>query len=522
MRRDDAILAGAAAALAAGVRLPLISESFWRDEGSTYAVVHADSLRGVLEGIHRGELTPPLYFLLEHAWIALAGTSEAAMRVPSLIFSVLAVVTLYALAKLVASRLAAVIISVVAAISPVYLSAGMEARAYGLTVMLSALTLYFFARISRAQQQRDRVFYASAFALSAAALDATQFTGFVFLGVLFVAAAALTLSDRSANAYAILAGVCAAAVLSAPLIPLFLIDSSHYHGVMHPYLGTLQTLDDHLNAFSPFGSMIPQSDRFLEGGLLVWIAVLLWRRTFSDRDAWIALCAGVLAAGITASIVRHISLERHLLAYAAPAWLLMALLLERFTGWIFERTSAALTIWKTVTALLLIYIAGSGLLEYPRIYAHTIAPTSGSRALVSALIARENGQPTLLVALPDNIGPALWYYARSDRRITLRGVATWMDPEWYSFYDRKPWLQPNFTIAEADRVDALARNLHAQIALAISPHPVYYNAMPFYRARYVAELLEKRHGVAYRAEFEGWREPLELVLLKQPKPERPL
>ncbi len=234
MRRYGLAWFSALAALTAVLRLPLLAGSFWRDEGSTYTVVQSSSLGGVFAGIQRTELTPPLYYLFEYVWTALAGTGEWVMRFPSLLFAVLTVIVLYALARLVGSRFAAVAVGIMAAIGPGFLSAGMEARAYGLGVLLAAATLYFYARLTRASNGRERFWWGLGLVVIAAALEATQFTGFVVVGVLLTASVLVRFFRRSENAYALMISTCAAALLGLPLIPLFLRDSARFAGWTNP------------------------------------------------------------------------------------------------------------------------------------------------------------------------------------------------------------------------------------------------------------------------------------------------
>ncbi len=205
----------------------------------------------------------------------------------------------------------------------------------------------------------------------------------------------------------------------------------------------LRVIDDHLTALSPFGSLTFQTDRLVEIGVILWLIGIVRTRTVTRRDAWIALCAVIFGAGICVSITRHLPLERHLLVYAPAVWLMIALLLDQCVEWIRKPGRVWLRALQVATALVLIDVVGGGVLNYPHVYARISGPVSGSRDLVSALLARQGGRRTILVALPDNVGPSLWYYTKTDRSIALRGVATWERPQDYGF-DPRPWSQPDF------------------------------------------------------------------------------
>ena len=76
-------------------------QSLWYDEGISLYYASADPpvLVGLLARF--GEF-PPLYFLLLHYWMSLAGQSELALRFPSVVAGVLGVVLIYILGRLLA------------------------------------------------------------------------------------------------------------------------------------------------------------------------------------------------------------------------------------------------------------------------------------------------------------------------------------------------------------------------------------------------------------------------------------
>jgi mannosyltransferase len=71
--------------LAAALRLlGLSTQSLWSDEGVTLLQAGAPSFSEVLARVS-ADTHPPLYFLMLHAWIARMGSSEAALRLPSVL-----------------------------------------------------------------------------------------------------------------------------------------------------------------------------------------------------------------------------------------------------------------------------------------------------------------------------------------------------------------------------------------------------------------------------------------------------
>jgi len=78
--------------VSAGLRLYHLGyESIWLDEGYTIRFASYD-----LERIFfLKDTSPPLYYILMHYWIRLFGDSEFSIRFPSLVFAVLAIITMY-------------------------------------------------------------------------------------------------------------------------------------------------------------------------------------------------------------------------------------------------------------------------------------------------------------------------------------------------------------------------------------------------------------------------------------------
>ena len=89
VRRRDIAVVCAVLLVALGVRLwRLGAKDLWQDEAASL-VFASQPLPKILTDI--GETNPPLYYAILHEWIAVFGTSERALRFPSVIFGVLAV-----------------------------------------------------------------------------------------------------------------------------------------------------------------------------------------------------------------------------------------------------------------------------------------------------------------------------------------------------------------------------------------------------------------------------------------------
>jgi 4-amino-4-deoxy-L-arabinose transferase-like glycosyltransferase len=502
----DALLVTAFTLVGLAIRVPLLGRSIWRDEGSTYAVVATPSLHGLLSHVWTTEMTPPLYYLIEYWWTHLAGVSEAAMRAPSLLFGLVAILVMYALGRRVAGTTGAIAAAFCATFSPLAIELDVEARAYAFALLLSAAFLYSYAVCVTSAAAR-RGWYVALF-ISGVLLTATFTTGYVVLAVVTTAAVA-TAAIRRNRESAILAltavGTC---LVSLAFIPYVLHYAANWRGccVQSPDLNL--RIDRNLEAFSPFGIMYDQLNAALKIAVGLWLVTLPFRRR-DVVDGLIATAAGIVALGIAASIVENVSPERHLLVYAPAAWLLMAMFIARFITWLGRTRSL-----RWVVALPVAYGLFCALLHYPKGYLAGTAAPSDVRAAVAAL-APFRGHTLLVIAAPDYLGATLNYYFRSTPGVTLRGIATWEKPQFYK-YDLTPWEAKNFTRNEVDRVEQLARKQNALIVLVDRPRANTFNGVPFARALWVVGPLKRENHLLYERSFPSLREAVNVTVLQSP------
>lgn len=127
----------ALAALAAAAALVLArTTGLWLDEAQSVAIARLP-LTGLLQALkHDG--SPPLYYLLLHAWIALFGTGDTAVRSLSAVFAVGAVPAIAIGGRRAVGARAGWVAGAVAASAPFLYRYGTEARMYSLVVLLAA------------------------------------------------------------------------------------------------------------------------------------------------------------------------------------------------------------------------------------------------------------------------------------------------------------------------------------------------------------------------------------------------
>ncbi len=140
--------AGAAAivALACFLRLHgLGGQEIWIDEAfSFYVATTGEMLRALLI-----EHTPPLYYLLLRGWVAVAGSSETALRLPSALAGTLYVGAVIWAGRELVGPAVGLWSGLMAAVAPIHIYYSQEVRAYALLTLALALTYAVLGRALR-------------------------------------------------------------------------------------------------------------------------------------------------------------------------------------------------------------------------------------------------------------------------------------------------------------------------------------------------------------------------------------
>ncbi len=159
----------------------LDSQSLWYDEGVTAMIAQRDLV--ALTRWTANDIQPPLYYYSVAGWGRIAGWSEWALRYPSAVFGVLAIPLLAVLAlRLARLRAAALLAALLAAVHPLLVYYGQEARMYTLLVLLGILAAYLLARTA----DRDPPgwpLWAAYVAAAAAAIYTHYFAIFLLVGL---------------------------------------------------------------------------------------------------------------------------------------------------------------------------------------------------------------------------------------------------------------------------------------------------------------------------------------------------
>ena len=125
--------------LALVLRLISLNQSLWLDEATTAYVASHFNFGEIITRFAPSDFHPPLYYLVIRAWSLVFGTSEIALRMPSVIFGVLTIWVVYKIGK---SKLAALL----AATSGLLIYYSQEARMYSLVTLLVSYLVYWFMK----------------------------------------------------------------------------------------------------------------------------------------------------------------------------------------------------------------------------------------------------------------------------------------------------------------------------------------------------------------------------------------
>jgi mannosyltransferase len=162
-------------------------QSLWFDEGLSVAFA-SRGLPELFRTLVREDIHPPLYYLMLHFWMQLAGNSEWALRFISAFHFVLTVPLAYAVTHQVWGRqepgatdgnLAAIAASALVATSPFLGYYAQEARMYALAAMLALAALWAYLRAVQRMDQGSWLVWLPWSILIAAGLYAQYFSAFI-------------------------------------------------------------------------------------------------------------------------------------------------------------------------------------------------------------------------------------------------------------------------------------------------------------------------------------------------------
>lgn len=329
----------------------LDARSLWLDEGFTFYRATKDvafilTNHIIIDGVVTTDLHPPLYFLLLHWVLQVAGAIPwRAMPFVARLFSVLASLPslslLYLIGRRLGGKLAGLFAVLTGCLAPVYLWYGQEARPYALVVSLSLLSVYALLRLvawygSRAGRFRWAVVYC----LATAATVYTHYSGLFLLGFegLFLLALVVQHRWRAMEWRWLTLLLVGAVALISPVMPFVI----HRMGLGAEYaysfvpLGTI--LKDLANSLSLGLSVRAEQVWWVDGLFLLIAFVGLVDLVQAGRWRWALWVVAYLAVPTLilygASYIKPMyMLVRHLLIISPAYYLALGLGLAALARW---------------------------------------------------------------------------------------------------------------------------------------------------------------------------------------------
>jgi len=141
------------------------TESLWLDEVLSISLATDQPVIGIVTRPLQADPHPPLYYVILHYWTQYLGLSESALRLPSVIFGVIAVIAMYGVGRQLFGHRGAILAAVLLSLSASQIRYSQEARAYSFMVMLSIVSFYFLLKIRKDYTQPRAVGYVLSTAL---------------------------------------------------------------------------------------------------------------------------------------------------------------------------------------------------------------------------------------------------------------------------------------------------------------------------------------------------------------------
>jgi hypothetical protein len=120
------------------LRTPNLDVGFWIDEGLSVGI--ADRPLADIPGVLRQDGSPPLYYVLLHVWLAIAGRSEESVHGLSVLFAVLCVPVAFWAGWTLFGRRTAWIAGLLSAVNPYITQYAQEGRMYALVILLGMVS----------------------------------------------------------------------------------------------------------------------------------------------------------------------------------------------------------------------------------------------------------------------------------------------------------------------------------------------------------------------------------------------
>ena len=378
------------------LRTGIMDSGYWVDEAITVGIASHDL--GDIPDVLRRDGSPPLFYLLLHGWMELAGTGEAATRALALLFALLAVPVSWWAGSAVFDRRAGALAAAGAAGCPFLTYYAQETRMYSLVAVLSVLACASFA-LAFLHGRRGHVWWLGAWIVLL--LYTHNWALFLAAG-LAVGRLWLWRQGRVEGRDGALLGA-GVALLYAPWIPSLVFQASNTAAPWAERPSPLYLLGIPGGLFG-----------YAAAPLLALAAVAALRRGPAPEGVRLLALVGVVAAtaAFLGSQLEPAWATRYLAVLFGPLLLALAAVLSRGTRWTWPALACVLGVWL----------------------ASGPAPAKSNVRTVAATVAPALRPGDLVVATPPEQVPVLHRYLPAGLRyltplgpVAEPGLTDWRD-----------------------------------------------------------------------------------------------
>lgn len=157
------------------IRLIALNQSLWLDEAITANVVQTYSYTEILRHFSWADFHPPLHYWVERAWGSVLGFSEASLRFPSVLASLIAGYAVYRSGTLLKNETVGLWSAAFFLFNPLMLYYSQEARMYALAVLWIALNFWCWLELKKRFTGKWAVLFALTLGLSFATFYGSAF-----------------------------------------------------------------------------------------------------------------------------------------------------------------------------------------------------------------------------------------------------------------------------------------------------------------------------------------------------------
>ncbi|MBI4973195.1 glycosyltransferase family 39 protein [Candidatus Roizmanbacteria bacterium] len=152
MRKKFMILFGVAFL----IRLIALNQSLWLDEAITAKVARQFSLFQISALFSPSDFHPPLFYIVMKMWTSIFGSSEAVLRMPSVIFSLLTGHAIFLIGTRLKNQKFGLWAAALYLFNPLVIYYSQEARMYSMVTYLLTFALYFWLEIMHHQEEKKQ------------------------------------------------------------------------------------------------------------------------------------------------------------------------------------------------------------------------------------------------------------------------------------------------------------------------------------------------------------------------------